>query len=53
MDNGNGAGTECQYLNMKYTVVDITAVDETTFYLLILFGEDGESANFLVKYTVS
>lgn len=43
---------QSQYLDMRHTVADITVVDETTFYLLVLFGEDGESANFLVKYTL-
>jgi hypothetical protein len=42
---------QSSYLNQKYTLTDITAVDGNTFYLLFMEGDDDESASVLVKYT--
>lgn len=43
---------QSSYLNLDYSLSDLTVVDEDTFYLLLLEGEDDESSTRLIKYYV-
>lgn len=42
---------QSSFLNQEYSLTDITVIDENTFYLLFLIGDDDESASILAKYT--